>query len=70
MSRHNDDDPVLVGYESSVNISMRSHEPEELGVTWGEWREMNIKGRREVMNEYVHNLVDAWVEDDEDDTPW
>jgi hypothetical protein len=65
--KHNDDDPVMVGYASSKNISFRnsSSKGEELGVTWGEWREMTEKERDEVIEEYVNELVQVWVLEDE-----
>ena len=70
MTKHADDDQVMVGFSSNRNISMRSHRPEELGYTWGDWREMSQDERHEAMNEYIHELVEAWVEDDEEGVDW
>jgi hypothetical protein len=65
MPKRADDDLVMVGYASSKNISFRSQQPEELGPTWGEWREMTEAQKDEAFSEYLFNLVDVWVEDDE-----
>jgi hypothetical protein len=66
--KHADDEPVMVGYSSGRNISFRNNykEGDELGVTWGEWREMSRAEQNEIINEYLNNLVDVWVIDDED----
>ena len=66
MPKHHDDDPVMVSYSASSNISFRSQRPEELGPTWGEWREMTKEQQDEIWSEYLFNLVDVWVEEDED----
>jgi hypothetical protein len=63
--KHEDDEPVMYGYSSSRNISMRGSD-EELGVTWGEWREMSDKQRADAIQETVNELIDVWVEADED----
>jgi hypothetical protein len=70
MAKHADDDPVMVGFSSGRNVSMQSHQPEELGYKWGQWRSMTEAERHEAMNEYVHKLVDAWVEDNEEGVDW
>lgn len=61
---HNDDDEVTVGYASSRNISFHG-DGDFLGVTWGEWRKMSQKERDARLDEYVWDLVDVWIEDDE-----
>jgi hypothetical protein len=67
MSKHNDDDPVLVSYSSSRNISFRG-EGEELGYTWGEWRQMSFKEQNEAFDEYVYgNLIDIGVDENEEE---
>ncbi len=66
MPKHADDEPVMVSYAASSNITFKSREPEELGPTWGEWREMNDKEKNEAFTDYLFNLVDVWVEGDED----
>lgn len=69
MPKHADDDPVMVGYSSSRNRTFSSEHgrgPEELGVTWGEWREMSKTERNQIMAEYLNTLVDVWVEEDEE----
>lgn len=70
MSKHADDEEVLVSYASSRNVTMRSHQPEGLGLTWGEWRELSPEGRREAMQEYTYSLIEIWIEDDEDEVTW
>jgi hypothetical protein len=63
--KHADDDPVLVSYSSTRNITFyQSHQP-DLGYTWGEWREMTDSEQSEALNDYASNLVDIWVEEDE-----
>ena len=64
MPKHADDEPVVYGYGSSRNISMRGEG--ELGFTWGEWRVMDEDARREFLNEIVFELVEVYVKDDED----
>lgn len=46
MPKHADDDEVLVGYESSHNISFHGKD-DELGITWGEWRKLSEEQRTE-----------------------
>jgi hypothetical protein len=61
MSEHADDDQVMVGYESSLNISFKG-EGEELGYTWGQWRKMSEKARVDALTDYLWTLVDVYVE--------
>lgn len=63
--KHNDDDPVMARYASSRNISFCSRGGEELGITWGEWREMSDREQSEILQEYMNELVDVWIEEDE-----
>lgn len=65
VSKHRDLDPVMVGYASSRNITFRSYRPEELGYTWGEWREMSGKQKAWALEEFLSELVDVWIEGDE-----
>lgn len=66
MPEHNDDDPVMVGYSSSRNITFNSRNgADELGITWGDWRRMSDDEKSEALAEYTSELVDVWVEDDE-----
>lgn len=64
MSKHADHDEVEVEYSSSSNISF--HGKDSLGITWGDWREMSEKDRDDAVNEWLYNLVDVNVVDDED----
>jgi hypothetical protein len=64
MSKYADDDYVRVGYGSRRNI--RFHGVDNLGVTWGEWREMDEDGKNQVLTEYIAHLVDVWIDEDED----
>jgi hypothetical protein len=63
-TKHDDDEPVMFGYASNRNISF--HGQEESGFTWGEWRQMSRDQQLEAMTETVWELVDLYVEDDED----
>lgn len=63
MPEHNDDDPVTVGYSSSRNISFEGKE--QLGYTWGEWREMSEKEQDEAIQDYANDLIDVYVVKDE-----
>lgn len=65
MSQHNDDDPVIFGYESSYNISFRGEE--ESGYTWGEWRKMTDSQKNAALDEHVWTLVDLYVKDEDED---
>lgn len=65
MPRHNDNDPVVVSYEASSNITF--HGTDEIGFTWEEWRELTSKEREQEIDEYLYQLVDLYIEDDEDD---
>lgn len=64
MMKHNDDDEVTVSYSSSRNISFHG-EGESIGITWGDWREMSEKQRNEELDEFLYDLVDISVDDDE-----
>jgi hypothetical protein len=63
MRRNDDDAPVMLGYESSRNISF--HGEEETGYTWGEWREMTTAERDEVIANVADELVDVYVQNEE-----
>jgi hypothetical protein len=65
MTKHADDDPVTVGFDSSRNISFNG-EGEELGVTWGQWRAMSEEQRNATISDFVFELIDVFVEDDEE----
>lgn len=62
MPTHDDDDPVMIKYESNRNISFQDEE--ELGYTWGEWRAMSRKRKDEAITTYLYELVDVYVKDD------
>lgn len=62
MAEHKDEEQVTFGYASSKNITFHG-KGLELGVTWGEWREMSEKAQAETINEAVWELVDIWVEE-------
>lgn len=63
MTKHEDNDDVILGYASSANITFRGEL--YVGYTWGEWREMSQKEKDEAVDEVLYELVDVWVEDDE-----
>lgn len=65
MPKHDDNDPVLVGYDSSRNVTFNGQH-EELGYTWGDWREMTQKERDDTLEQYLWELVDVYVEDNEE----
>lgn len=56
------DEPVLLGYGSSRNISFRGEI--ETGYTRAEWATMDEDERDEVTAELLANLVDYWVVDE------
>jgi hypothetical protein len=60
---HADSDPVVYGYASNKNISF--HGKDEIGYTWGEWREMSEKERERELQDIVNELVDIYIVDDE-----
>lgn len=61
--KHDDADMVEVQYSSSRNITF--HGKDDLGITWGDWREMSRADRDETVNEWLYELVDVSVVDDE-----
>ena len=63
MPKHADDDPVMVGYSSPRNISMTGKD--ELGYTWGEFREMSEKEQGEALQDFANELIDVYVVEDE-----
>lgn len=58
---HADDEPVTVGYSASSNISFNGS-GEELGYTWGEWRQMTDREQSDALTEHLWTLVDLYVE--------
>lgn len=65
MTKHNDDDPVILEYSSSTNISF--HGETAVGITWSEWREMSDTEKNEAITDVVFNgLIDVNVAGDED----
>jgi len=62
MSKH-DDDMVMVDYSSFTSISF--HGTREVGYTWGEWRQMTDREQDDALAEFLFELVDVSVEDDE-----
>lgn len=60
---HNDADEVEVRYESSRNITFRG--TDTLGITWGDWRQMSRDEQDEALTEWLFDLVDVGVVDDE-----
>lgn len=63
---HADDDQVKVHYSSSRNINFRSRGAgEDLGITWGEWREMSPAEQGEALEDFVNSIVDVTVAEDE-----
>lgn len=58
-----DDSPVEITYSSSRNITF--HGTDEIGYTWGEWREMSEAERDEAVQEYVNELVEVYVKGDQ-----
>lgn len=66
MAEHKDDEPVMFGFSSTRNTSMRSSKGgEEIGYTWGEWRDMSEKEQIGVLIDAAGELVDVWIEDNE-----
>lgn len=61
-----DDKQVTVGYESSRNITFHDS-GNELGYTWGEWRNLARKEQDEAIVQFLFELVDVYVEDEEDE---
>ena len=68
MPKHADDDPVMVGYDSNRNITFNNeHSRDELGYTWGEWRGMSDAERDGTLKDYLFELVEVFVVDQEDE---
>lgn len=66
MTKHADDEPVMFGYSSGHNITFNNKDGrDESGYTWGEWRKMSDKDREDTLQEYLNELVDVFVQDDE-----
>lgn len=64
--KHADSDPVLFGYSSSRNVTFQSRGGgDDSCYTWGEWRAMSSAQQNEIVQEYVNDLVQVWVEEDE-----
>jgi hypothetical protein len=66
MAKHDDDDPVMMGYGAFSNITF--HHPEggrESGYTWGDWREMSQESKDEAIQDFLNELVEVWVLDEE-----
>ena len=71
MSKHNDDDPVLVEYSSFKNITFNNRgQADDLGYTWSEWRELTATERKDAIDEYLYNLVEVVIIDDEEAANW
>jgi hypothetical protein len=64
MAKNSDDREVVLGYASGKNISFRGKIYP--GYTWGVWRALSQKERDEAIEEELFELVDVWVEDDEE----
>lgn len=64
--KHADDEPVLFSYSSNWNISFDNrHSPDESGYTWGDWRKMSQASRDEAVQDYLNELVEVYVVEDE-----
>lgn len=57
-----DGDPVTVSWSSPRNITFHQ-DGEELGYTWGEWRDMTEKEKTEALTELLWSLVDLVVDE-------
>lgn len=68
MPKHADDDPVLFGYSSDYNAGFEDRHGDERGISWGEWRAMSPTERSRAMQEYVNELVEVFVVDQEDES--
>lgn len=62
MPKPHDNDPVMVSYSAMSNISFRGED--ELGYTWGEWRQMDKPAQDEAVSEFLFQLVDVYVKED------
>ncbi len=60
----NEEETVILGYASSLNISFRGEH--DTGIPVSDWAEMSDKEKDEVYNETVWNLVELWTENVDD----
>lgn len=56
---HADDDPVVFGYASTVNISFSG--AIESGYTWGDWREMSEADKDAARQEFIYDTLGVEV---------
>jgi hypothetical protein len=58
----------MVGYDSPHNITFNNElSPDELGYTWGQWRDMSDAERGDILRNYMFELVEVFVVDQEDE---
>lgn len=60
-----DDKPLYFTYESSRNVTF--HGRDESGYTRGEWRGLSDEEKARALEEFLFELVDVYVDDDNDE---